>query len=543
MGRLALLCAAALVVASCSSGSSSSGSSTSSAASSAASSADESAASSATGSAGSPLRATSAPAASGEGTYRWALTIAVSSMDPHTTPNVYDYMYLWPTYDRLTYLDPVTGEPTPMLAESWEVPADGTSITLKLRDDVTFQDGEQFNAEAVKLNIERMINNPASTLKGQVVNIDNAVADDEYTVTINMKGATAGPMPALLGGFLGTMVSPKAFDDPNLKTIGVGAGPYKVISNDGTTIQYEKWDGYYNPAGQTVAAITATAIPDDQTRLNALISGAQDGVLVRGAMVADAEGAGMTDRQGPAADRQRLRDQHDPGGVRRPVGPQGDEVRARTGRPSPTRPSVRTAPGNSQLFSSGYWASFPDLKETYEYDPEKAKALMAEAGLSDGFSFEITSPNIPAWVTMITAVQAQLAEIGITVNLNVVAGAAGNTRYWVEHQADALTSADPFLIDPSTMIQQYFGPGGLRNVADYNNPALNDLAAKALSTTDKEVRTGLYNQIQQIVSDEALSPIIICNPTTSWGFGPGVEGFDVSVNGMWDYSKITVPTS
>lgn len=463
-------------------------------------------------------------------------------MDPHTTPNVYDYMYLWPTYDRLTYLDPETGEPTPMLAESWEVPADGTSVTLKLREDVSFQDGEPFNAESVKLNIERMINNPASTLKGQVVNIDNVVADDEYTVTINMKGATAGPMPALLGGFLGTMISPKAFDDPNLKSIGVGAGPYKVVSNDGTTIQYEKWDGYYNPAGQTVAAITATAIPDDQTRLSALISGAQDGVLVRGAMVADAEGAGMSIVKGPQPTAN--------GFEINMTRAEFDNVKVRQAiKYALDRQAIADASfgagcaGNSQLFADGYWANDPDLTETYEYDPDKARALMAEAGLADGFAFEITSPNIPAWVTMITAVQAQLAEIGITVTLNVVAGAAGNARYWVEKQADALTSADPFLIDPSTMIAQYFGPGGLRNVADYDNPELNDLAAKALATTDQDVRAGYYHQIQQIVSAEALSPIIICNPTSQWGFGPGVEGFDVSVNGMWDYSKITVPTS
>ena len=168
---------------------------------------------------------------------------------------------------------------------------------------------------------------------------------------------------------------------------------------------------------------------------------------------------------------------------------------------------------------------------------------MAEAGLADGFSFELTAPNIPAWVTMITAIQGQLADINITVDLNVVAGASGNARYWVEHQADALTSADPFLLDPSQMIQQYFGEGGLRNVADYNNPELNALADKALATSDQAERAGYYQQIQQIVADEALSPIVICNPTVAWAFRPGVENFQVSVNGMFDSSRITVPAS
>ena len=236
---------------------------------------------------------TSAAAWAPGGTYRWSLPIAVSSMDPQTTPNVYDYMYLWPVYDRLTDLEPETGEPAPMLVKSWEVAPDATSVTLTLRDDVTFQDGEPFNAEAVKLNIERMINEPTSTLKGQVVDIASVDAVDEFTVTIIMKGAQAGPMPVLLGGFLGSMISPKAFTDPNLKTVGVGAGPYKVISNDGAQVKYEKWDGYDNPAAQTLDAVEATNIPDDQTRLSALLSGSQDGIFLLGTMEDDAKAAGM----------------------------------------------------------------------------------------------------------------------------------------------------------------------------------------------------------------------------------------------------------
>ena len=521
--RLAVVCAATLALAACSSGTASSTST-------------DPVASSSAGS------QTSAAAGAPGGTYRWSLPIAVSSMDPQTTPNVYDYAYLWPVYDRLTYLEPETGEPAPMLAQSWEVSPDATSVTLKLRDDVTFQDGEPFNAEAVKLNIERMINEPTSTLKGQVVDIASVEAVDEFTVTITMKGAQAGPMPTLLGGFMGTMVSPKAFSDPNLKTFGAGAGPYKVVSNDGNQVKYEKWDGYYNPAAQTLDAIEATNIPDDQTRLSALLSGSQDGIFLLGTMENDAKAAGMTIVGGKnptpnGFEINMTRAEFDNVKVRQAMkyALNNQAIADASFGPSCT--------ANTQLFADGYWANDPDLTQTYDFDPEKAKALMAEAGLSDGFSFELMSPNIPAWVTMITAIQGQLADINIKVDLNVVAGAAGNAKYWVDHQADALTSADPFLLDPSQMIQQYFGEGGLRNVAEYNNPELNALADKALATSDQAERADLYHQIQQIVSDEALSPIVICNPTTSWAFRPGVEGFQVGVNGMWDYSKVTAPAS
>jgi ABC-type transport system substrate-binding protein len=213
------------------------------------------------------------------------------------------------------------------------------------------------------------------------------------------------------------------------------------------------------------------------------------------------------------------------------------------------RPEIATAAfgancaPNDQIFANGYWAHDNSLTDTYQFDLAKAKQLMQDAGLANGFSFTITSPNIPAWVTMITAIQDELKQINITVKLNVVAGSAGNTTYWVQHAADALTSADPFLLDPSQMIQQYFGPGGLRNVANYSDPQLNALAAKALATTDQKTRAGYYAQIQQIVSDQALSPIVICNQTSAWALRAGVQGFQVAVNGMWDYSQITVPKS
>ena len=82
-----------------------------------------------------------------------------------------------------------------------------------------------------------------------------------------------------------------------------------------------------------------------------------------------------------------------------------------------------------------------------------------------------------------------------------------------------------------------------RNVSNFSDPQINDLAAKALATSDQAQRTSLYNQIQQIVSDQALNPFVICNQTSAWALRPGVQGFQVATTGIWDYSQITVPKS
>ena len=431
---VAVLGVAALAVTACSSSTSGGGSSSSSSAASSSSSSSSSAAvspsssaaasagggssapaSSAGGGAGSSAAGSSAsgggsvpapetfPAASG-GVYHWALSIAITSMDPQTTGNVYDYIYLWPTYDRLTYLDTKTGQARPMLAKSWEVAADGKSITLQLRTDVTYQDGTKFDAQSVKANFDRMMTNPASTVKGQITNIDNVAVVDASTVKINMKGATAGPMPQILGGFPGTMVSPKSFDDPNLKSIGVGAGPYKVVSNDGTNIKYVKYDGYYNKAAQTVDEIDATALPDDQTRLNSVISGQEDAVLIRGNQIDSAKSAGLTVVQNLAPTPNALE-------VNMSRAQFGNLKVRQAISYALNRPEIATAAfganctPNQQIFAKSYWAYDKTMADPYPFNLDKAKALMKEAGLESGFSFTITSPNIPAWVTMITAIQ------------------------------------------------------------------------------------------------------------------------------------------
>src|SRR5690606_12811646 len=135
--------------------------------------------------------------------------------------NQFANIYLYPAYDRLTELTP-DGEVIPMLAESWEFTDDDTVLRLDLRQDVVFHDGEPFNAEAVKANIERGQTLETSAVKPDLASIEEVVVVDDYTVELHLS-SPGSSLPALLSDRAGMMISPGAFDNPDIDLMPVGA--------------------------------------------------------------------------------------------------------------------------------------------------------------------------------------------------------------------------------------------------------------------------------------------------------------------------------
>lgn len=472
-----------------------------------------------------------------DATFTWVHSVPIVSMDPHLSTNSYDYPYLFFVYDRLTHLDP-KGEPQPMLAESWEVLEEGRKLRLTLRDGVTFHDGTPFDAEAVKANFERMRDNPRSAVKAQIASIESETVDAADTVTLNLTDASAGALPAILGGFAGTMVSPAAFDDPELPLIGVGAGPYKAVENrgqDGVTL--ERFDGYWEPEAQKVAKIVARAITDDETRLNAVLTSAVDGAIIRAHQVDRARGGGLGLVQAITASPTALeinmsRSEFEDRRVRQAMAyalNRQEIADAAFGGACET---------GQQVFNKNYWAYAADVGEPYSHDVEKARSLLAEAGLAGGFSFDLLVNPSPAYQTTAEVIQAQLAQAGITVNIKVLPGPETTAEFWSKRAADSSVQVDAFALDPSVVIATFTGPTGFRNVGQYVNAQLNDLATQATATADRDERKDLYGQILKIMVDEAVQPLVICFQQQTWAFANDTTGFVIGDSGLWDFRYI-----
>jgi len=166
----------------------------------------------------------------------------------------------------------------PQLALSWETAPDGKALTFKLRPDVKFQDGEVFDAAAVKYNIERSLTLPGTQRKSEIGSVASVDVVDPLTVRLNLSAPSA-PLLSQLSDRAGMMVSPKAAQaaGTNFATHPVCAGPYKFVERvpqDHITV--ERFADYWDKARITIPRITYQPIPDTTVRLANLQAGQLD---------------------------------------------------------------------------------------------------------------------------------------------------------------------------------------------------------------------------------------------------------------------------
>ena len=324
-------------------------------------------------------------------------------------------------YDTLILREP-DGELSPMLATEWNYNDDRTVLTVDLRTDVSFSDGEPFDAEAVVANLEHFkAGNGRQAV--QLTQFESATAVDEDTVEINL----AQPDPAMeyyLSQAAGLMASPAAIEAGTLETDPIGTGPYlydKANSVRDSQSLFTAKEDYWNPDLQKLDEVELRILVDISARVNAIISGQVDWTTLEAKSADQAEDAGLEiipdyqvdwtgmtflDRDGvinPALADERVRQ-----AINYAVDRDTLLEQLQLGRGTAT----------SQVFGPDSGAFVDDLEEYYTYDPEKAKELMEEAGYEDGF--ELKLPVIPAFATQITALAQQLGEIGITVTQETV---------------------------------------------------------------------------------------------------------------------------
>jgi peptide/nickel transport system substrate-binding protein len=377
-------------------------------------------------------------------------------------------------YDTLILREP-DGELSPMLAEEWSYNDDRTVLTLELRDDVTFSDGEPFNAEAVTANLEHFkAGNGRQAV--QLTQFESATAVDEDTVEISL----AQPDPAMeyyLSQAAGLMASPAAIEAGTLEIDPIGTGPYlydKANSvRDSQSIFTAKED-YWNPDLQKFDSVELRILEDLSARANAIVSGQVDWTTLDARTADQAEGAGLEiipdyqvdwtgvtffDRDGainPALADVRVRQ-----AINYAIDRETLLEQLQLGRGSAT----------SQVFGPESGAFVDELEDYYAYDPDMARELLSEAGFEDGL--EITLPVIDGFATQITAIAQQLSEVGITVN-QVSAVPANYVSDAVQAKFEAF-NFNLFQGEAWVAINQIIAPNATFNPFQTTSPELEEL--------------------------------------------------------------------
>lgn len=456
---------------------------------------------------------------------------SASSLDPISNGRVFQITEK--IMSRLVRPD-MDGRPSPDLATSWSTNEDATEWTLELRDGVVFHDGSSFSSEDVVYSLERILDPEMdSPARSAIAMINTVEAIDDKTVKLTLDGSFAD-LPLLLMDYRLRMI-PEASGD-TIATTGIGTGPFKLVSFDaeGTTRLEANMDYYKGAPG--VAEMEIIGITDGQARLQALLGGqidmergitAQQSVMLEGSDQFDVQTIPTGNWRGLvfrtdvepfddprvrlalrlAADRQGMVDLVMGGGAvvacDSPVGPR-DQYRADIDCPQ---------------------------------DIERAKALLAEAGYSDGIDIDLHVATLePTWPILAEVYQNQAAAAGIRVNIVQVPSDGFWSEVWM--QKDAVTTRWNERPADQALNEIYLSTAKW-NESYYKDADFDALLAQARQELSFNSRHALYVQAQEHLWETA-GTLIPYHVTRLVGTTSRVENLDAVENNAVRWHLVTV---
>ena len=439
-------------------------------------------------------------------TLRIAWRDAIPNVDPYYNSLRTGLIVAHQAWDTLIYRDPETFQLKPLLATSWRY-VDDTTIEFELRSGVTFHDGSTFSADDVVYTVMSTLSDKQVSVPSNFSFIEGAEKIDDLHVRIKLKRV----FPAALEYFAMVLpIYPKAYRErvgAEYSKAPVGTGPYRITKVDGaTTIEMERNDNYFDsPKGKpAIRRLLIKEVADATGELTALLGGQVDWIYQFSPDQADNIGRMPT--------LQTLRQES----MR--VGYMNLDAAGRTGAGNPmTNLKVRQAvmhaidrqtmskqfmPGGSRVLDA---PCFPTqfgcdqaVAVKYDYDPAKAKALLAEAGFPGGFDTELVGYLLPQWQG---AIQNYLAAVGIRAKVAQLQVGAVVQRSLEGRNPMELGSWGSYSInDASAFMPYWFGGGG----QDYaRDPELQAMVEAGGSNVDPDKRRAAYSAAIKRVTERA----------------------------------------
>ena len=425
------------------------------------------------------------------------MTLEPPGLDPTANAaSAIGEIVLYNVLETLTKIN-ADGKVTPLLAESWEVSPDLKTYTFKLRRGVKFQNGEPFNAQTVKFAFERAGGEKSTNKdKRTFANLSTQVIDDYTVVVINKE--IDPDLPFVLGQATAVVVEAKSADSNATKP--VGTGPYKLDSwAKGSSLVLSKWDGFRAPGEAKLKKVTFRFISDTAAQAAALLAGDVDAfprVATRIVPQFKANGQFQVILGGSRAKTILAMNSK-----KKPL----DDVRVRRAiLAAIDRKAVieGAADGFGVPIGSHYVpgaAGFVDTTGVNPFDIEKAKKLLAEAGVKTPLELTMTLPPPPYARQGGEVIVAQLAKIGITVKVQNVEWAQWlSNTYGGPHNYDLsiVSHVEPFDLGNYAKSDYYWG---------YDSKAFNTLYDKIKTTGNATERNKLLGDAQKLLAEDAAN--------------------------------------
>lgn len=471
-------------------------------------------------------------------TFTWIYSVGNSSFDPDKITTNNSQMYLYPIYDSLVHVN-AEGVPQPMLAEKWKISDNGLSLTMDLIKDWTYHDGTAFDAASVKANLDRH-RALGSWNESALKDLRDVTVVDADTVKIDTKHGAAA-LVAVLASSAGMMMSPAVFDDPKqaLTPTG-GSGAFKLSGyTSGSKVEYTAVDKYWAPDTLHVAKMVYLVSGDDNARLNSVISGAADSTFLRASMYEPAKQADLVVCEAPSLSSYTLslnvsKSEFDKKEVRQAVNYAVDRDAIAAVTNGFCEPGI-------QMYPTSYYASDSDLKaDKYKQDVIKAKALLEEAGVPDGFEFTLEVVNLDIYQQIAEIVQANLQQVGIKMNIVPVEITKLAEDFSVDKTADAILFEQKAESDPSIQIESYYIEGGFNNPGGYSNAEVTKFNDEGKVGATTEERAATYKKLYKAVDDSVAPNVTLCHLTTPMTMNDKTMGVQIYADASRQFRGVAI---
>ncbi|MEP2891682.1 ABC transporter substrate-binding protein [Tateyamaria sp.] len=429
------------------------------------------------------------------------ITVAMQLEPPHLDPTsaaagAIDSVLYSNVFEGLTRFMG-DGSVVPGLAKSWEISDDGLTYTFSLRDGVTFHDGTAMDAEDVKFTLDRILaEDSANAQKALYAAISSVEVVDPKTVRLTLSEPNGNMLFNLAWGDA-VIVAPESIE--NIKQQPIGTGPFKFDSwTQGDSIQISQYAEYWG---------------DQPALTEATFKFISDPTAAFGAMMAEDVDAFV----GFPAPENLPQFEADPRFQVLTGSTEGETILSTNNKQAPfddlrVRQALahaidRQAIIDGAMFGFGtpigthfapHNPAYVDLTDLSAYDPDKARALLADAGLPDGFETTLHLPP-PSYARRGgEIIAAQLAEVGIKAEIINVEWAQ-----WLEtvfrgksFGLTIISHTEPMDIGVYANPDYYF---------QYDNPAFQDLIKTLNATTDPDARTKLLVEAETIIAKDAVN--------------------------------------
>ena len=448
----------------------------------------------------------------------FAISVDPDGLDPQRTTAASTFQITSNIYDTLVNVSS-DGEYEEGLADSWKISDDGLDIIFKLKKDIKFHNGREFNADAVKKSFERLKDSesPRASDYENIVEIE-VLADDEIKfiteeLDVELLSKFAYPWTAIV----------EVSSADGLKNNPVGTGPYMLeewIPQE--KIVLRKFDD--GPSQANIEKVVMKTIPDPQSKILALESGEIDIAAIDGMQVEMVEPIdGYKIEQNPTNALQLMA-----------MNTKNEYLSDKKVRQAITKAVNKDSLieniwyGYGEKIGSHYppiLKEYVDYSKKLSYDLESAKKLMEEAGYKDGFTLKMYLPkDYPAYVDAGQLIAEDLKAININCEIEIVEWA-----YWLEsvyqgRNYDLTVVGHTGRLDPYQWLARYESDSP-ENYVNFSNQRVDEILNTAPKTMDENERIEMYKELQEILSQEAPA-LYIQSPINIMAMKDTLNGYE-----------------